>query len=210
LPGGQPFMLLEWLPSDLHRALSRARGALAPHIAARIAGQTAEALSVLHERGLVHRDLKPANVLLSHEDPAVADVRLADLGLAKLLISRTAEGVSSCPISALHVSTGQRAVLGTWEYMAPEQWIQSKTVDPKADVYSLGVLLFQMLTRRLPFMAGQQKDWMYYHVIEAPPLHLLEGRVPATLHELVGRMLSKKGPPRPIMQEVVVRLTESM
>jgi eukaryotic-like serine/threonine-protein kinase len=206
LPSGPPFMILEWLPSDLHRLLSRVGGALALDVGVRIAMQIASALGALHERGIVHRDLKPANVLLSHENPAAADVKLADLGLAKLLPAATGVNAGPAALSALHVSTGQRAVFGTWEYMAPEQWVQSKTVDAKADVYSLGVLLFQMLTGRLPFVAAQEKDWMYYHVIEDPPLHLLEDRVPRLLRDLVGRMLSKKGPQRPTMQDVVIGL----
>ena len=206
LPSGAPFMVLEWLPSDLHRALARAGGALAPEVGARMAMQLARALGALHERGIVHRDLKPANVLLSHEDPAVAEVKLADLGLAKLLAGTTDRNAEPTSLSTLHISTGQRAVFGTWEYMAPEQWLQSKTVDTKADVYSLGVLLFQMLTGRLPFVAAQEKDWMYYHVLEDPPLHLLGDHVPRPLRDLVGRMLRKKGPQRPTMQDVVMGL----
>ncbi|WP_437931222.1 serine/threonine-protein kinase [Sorangium sp. So ce291] len=211
LPEGPPFIVLEWLPVDLHRALSRAGGGFSPGVAAHVASQLADALGTLHAHGLVHRDLKPANVLLSQEDPDVAEIKLADLGLAKLLSSEAAvaqAGDAPASFAALPISTGGSVLLGTWEYMAPEQWVQSKSVDPRADVYSLGVLLFQMLAGRLPFVAEQQKDWMYFHVIEAPPLELLADCAPAGMRDLVARMMSKKASSRPTMHEVVMMLAE--
>jgi serine/threonine-protein kinase len=209
LPAGPPFMVLEWLPIDLHQALSRTGGGFSPEVAVRVAAQLADALAALHAHGLVHRDLKPANVLLSQEDPAVAESKLADLGLAKLLSGDVAVPQAygaPAPLAALPISTGGSALLGTWEYMAPEQWVQSKNVDPRVDVYSLGVLLFQMLAGRLPFVAKQQKDWMYFHVMEAPPLQLLDGRATAGMRDLVARMMGKKPFSRPTMGEVVATL----
>ncbi len=211
LPEGPPFMILEWLPVDLHGALLRAGGGFSPEVAAHVAMQLADALAALHAHGLVHRDLKPANVLLSREDPALAEIKLADLGLAKLLSIEAAGPQahgSAGPLAALPLSTGGSALLGTWEYMAPEQWVQSKSVDSRVDVYALGVLLFQMLAGRLPFVADQQKDWMYFHVMEAPPLELLDSRAPAGVRDLVARMMSKKPSRRPTMQKVVASLAE--
>jgi serine/threonine-protein kinase len=106
-----------------------------------------------------------------------------------------------------HVSTGGGARLGTWDYMAPEQWIKSKTVSPKADVYSLGVLLFLMLAGRLPFTADQAKDLMFFHLFEAPPMAQLAVTAPPRLVELVADMLAKTAPARPGMAEVVERLS---
>jgi serine/threonine-protein kinase len=209
LPERPPFMILEWLPVDLHQVLSRVEGPLSPGTAVHVAAQLADALAALHDRGIVHRDLKPANVLLAREEPPVLEVKLADLGLAKVS-PREADartGGEPAPPSAHPVSTGGSALLGTWDYMAPEQWIRSKSVDPKADVYALGVLLFQMLTGRLPFVAEQQKNLMYLHLLEPPPLELLDGRVPATTRDLVAGMLGKKPAQRPTMREVMERLT---
>lgn len=209
LPEGPPFMILEWLPFDLHHALASAGGALSLRVAVRVAAQIGEALAALHDRGLIHRDLKPANVLLDRADLGVARVKLADLGLAKVLTDkRSLAHGEARQIAALPVSTGGSAVLGTCEYMAPEQWVESKRVDPKADIYSLGVLMFQMLAGRLPFVADGQKDWMCYHVLAPPPLHLLESAVPASILDLVARMLSKKPSPRPTMREVLDLLAE--
>jgi serine/threonine-protein kinase len=135
LPDGAPYMVLEWVPGNLARALVDAGGALDPSTAARIALQIAAALAALHKLGIVHRDLKPANVLLDQYDLAGAQVRLADLGLAKVQPVQDGERIAVAPIS-----TGGSTLLGTLDYMAPEQWIKSKTADPRADVYSLGAV----------------------------------------------------------------------
>lgn len=201
LPSGAPYMILERLPTHLARALADADGALPPRTAARLASQIATALLALHGRGIVHRDLKPANVLLDAHDLDAAQVRLADLGLAKVWSEARGE-----PIAAGHVSTGGSALLGTWDYMAPEQWIKPKAAGAAADVYSLGVLLFQMLCGRLPFVADEPKDLMALHLFERPPLGGLDERTPPALRELVGRMLNKVPSTRPAMQEVLGQL----
>ncbi|MDY7230252.1 serine/threonine-protein kinase [Hyalangium rubrum] len=200
LTEGPPYMVLEWLPMDLHQALSRAAAALPPQRALTVARQLAEALGELHRHGIVHRDLKPSNVLLAEDGSSLWNVKLADLGLAKELADGP-QAVTALASSAQHVSTGRGALLGTWDYMAPEQWIQTKGVDSKVDVYALGVLLFQMLTGQLPFIAEQQKDLMYFHLFEDPPLDQLKGLVPADTRALVARMLDKKPSQRPSMRE---------
>ncbi len=192
---GPPYMVLEWLPASLDRALASA-GAVHTGVAVRVAFQLADALSTLHERGVVHRDLKPANVLLTNEDVAKADVKIADLGLAKVQTND-----ARAPMTVLPVSTGGSALLGTWDYMAPEQWIRSKDAGPKVDVYALGVLLFQMLAGRLPFVAEEQKDLMYMHLFEPPPALLVQ-HVLGGAGALIAAMLEKKIACRPTMGEV--------
>jgi serine/threonine protein kinase len=209
-PKGPPYMVLEWLPVDLHEVLARAAAPLPLHIALRIARQLGEALTALHEHGLVHRDLKPANVLVAREGPEGWEVKLADLGLAKMFPGDAGHGAGEearWP-SSLPISTGRSTILGTWDYMAPEQWVQSKNVDPKADVYGLGVLLFQLLTGRLPFIAEQAKDLMYFHLLEPPPLERLGAHVSTPTRGLIARMLDKKPSQRPSMHEVLVQLAE--
>lgn len=198
---GPPYTVLEWLPASLDRALEPDRQVIPVPIVLRIALQLADALVVLHERGVIHRDLKPANVLMTSLDLADADVKIADLGLAKI---RAGEGGGP---AALPVSTGGSELLGTWDYMAPEQWIRSKDAGPKVDVYALGVVMFQMLSGRLPFIADREKDLMFLHLFEPPPLALLDPVVPPEVRALLAGMLDKKISGRPTMVEIRERLT---
>jgi eukaryotic-like serine/threonine-protein kinase len=204
LPQGRPFMILEWLPFNLGGALASG-GTTTPSIAARVGAQVADALATLHDCGLVHRDLKPANVLFADQDLAVAQMKLADLGLAKVVPDRPADRLLGNvePAGLVPLSTGGSAVLGTWDYMAPEQWVQSKTVGPQTDVYALGVLVFQLLAGRLPFLAEAPKDLMYFHILEPPPLRLLDEVVAPATRAFIARMLSKVATDRPAMREVM-------
>ena len=197
LPDGPPFMVLEWLPVDLHQALARAGGRLPEPVCARLIRQIAQGLAALHAHGLVHRDLKPANVLLTRQEPERWEAKLADLGLAK----RTPqEGVGS---AVLPVSTAGSALLGTWDYMAPEQWLSAKRVDFRVDIYALGILWFQLLAGRLPFLSDNQNSLMSCHVFKDPPLQLLEGLAPEATRAMVDRMLSKTAEKRPALEDIL-------
>ena len=199
LSDGTPYMVLEWVPATLHDLLSRPPPPVATVL--RLVQQLAEVLDALHAHGLVHRDLKPSNVLLEGDEASGWKVKLADLGLAKVLTDEA--GVSR----AGPVSTAGGARLGTWEYMSPEQWIDSKNVDARADVYALGILTFQLLTGELPFVASQQKPLMAWHLFEHPPLERLEGRVPRAVREFLARMLDKAPEQRPTSREVALFIT---
>jgi serine/threonine protein kinase len=129
------YLLMEFVDGVNLRGLLR-RGQLKPEEALRIVPQICEALQYAHEEGIVHRDIKPENILLDRR----GNVKIADFGLAKLL------GTIS-PDSAL---TGSHQVMGTLRYMAPEQMERPLTVDHRADIYSLGVVFYEMLTGELP------------------------------------------------------------
>ncbi|WNG16852.1 serine/threonine-protein kinase [Cystobacter fuscus] len=209
LPEGPPYMVLEWVPWALHQELARVGAIPAPAVL-RLIEQLADALAGLHARGLIHRDLKPSNVLLAGEDGTHWQVKLADLGLAKALPHTAEASPEARPLLVAPVSTGGGTWLGTYDYMAPEQWIGSKGVDAKADVYALGILMFQMLTGELPFAAERQKDLMYFHLFEQPPLERLEGLAPEGVRELITRMLAKKSFQRPTMREVLQSTTSAL
>jgi eukaryotic-like serine/threonine-protein kinase len=199
LPSGPPFMVLQWQPEDLDRALVRAGGQLSSPESAQVIRQLAEVLTQLHARGIIHRDLKPANVLVARREPGNWSVQLADLGLAKRL-AQAKEG-------GLPVSTAGGTMLGTAAYSPPEQWLDAKTVDSRADVYSLGILWFQLLAGQLPFQAHAQAGLMFLHLRKAPPLALLDGRAPDATRTMIARMLEKDAGDRPSLKEVLGLLT---
>jgi serine/threonine protein kinase len=141
--GGLHFLVMELVDGiDLSR-LIRHRGPLPIADACELARQAALGLQCAHERGLVHRDVKPSNLLLS----AQGELKVLDLGLALLSHGRRASGELT--------ATGQ--VMGTADYMAPEQWEASHSVDIRAEVYSLGCTLHTLLTGRPPF-GGAEYD----------------------------------------------------
>ncbi|WP_194858415.1 protein kinase [Myxococcus sp. AB056] len=100
-------------------------------------------------------------------------------------------------------STAGGALLGTWEYMVPEQWLDSNRVDFKVDVHALGILWFQLLAGQLPYGGSELQSLMLGHVGLPPPLQWLEPHAPASVRELVGRTLSKNPSERPELSEVL-------
>jgi hypothetical protein len=156
----------------------RLRGAtLPPREAAAIIGAVARAVHAAHERGFVHRDLKPAIILLDTD----GSPKVADFGLAKRLDS-----------AAGRTATG--AILGTPSYMAPEQaGGDAKAVGPLADVYALGIILYQMLTGRTPFIGTSILDTLQQVQTQEPvPPSRLQPKVPADLETITLKCLQKE------------------
>src|SRR5262249_35711376 len=130
----------------LHARVQR-EGPFTLRRALHIAIQTANALEASHRAGIIHRDLKPENLFLVTRHGDADYVKLLDFGLAKLLASSQPE---------MGRVSMEGAPMGTPFYMAPEQWRGEKTIDPRADIYSLGVMFFEMLTKSVPF---QGDNW---------------------------------------------------
>jgi serine/threonine protein kinase len=167
--------------TDLGRLLGD-EGALAPPRAAAILTQLASALDEAHGLGLVHRDVKPANVLIAARSGA-DHAFLTDFGVTQ----RTVEQ------SATHTALP----LGTVDYIAPEQ-AQGAEVDARADIYSLGCVLFEMLTGRVPFDRDGDLDKLWAHVHAAPPrLRALAPGLPGSLQGVLDRALAKDRDERP-------------
>jgi serine/threonine protein kinase len=146
---GTYYITMEYLPGGTLKERITAMGALRPQAAAQVALQVARALQTAHVRGVVHRDIKPRNILLADSD----HVKVADFGIARAADSTTIS------------QTGD--ILGSAKYMSPEQ-AEGDEVGPVSDLYSLGVVLYEMLTGRVPFEVGTPADVHIRHAV-APP-----------------------------------------
>ncbi|MER5485738.1 protein kinase [Streptomyces sp. NPDC002812] len=148
-----PYFVMEMVTGRSLADRLRAEGALPVAEAARIVDQVQAALAVSHERGMVHRDIKPANVLLAGSEDTV---KVADFGIVRAMVG------DDVPL------TGTRMMVGTPQYMSPEQ-VRGLEVDGRSDLYAVGVLLFEMLTGRVPFDGEDGYVIGYRHVTESPP-----------------------------------------
>jgi serine/threonine protein kinase len=179
--GGTVYIVTRWVEGADLGTLILSDSPVEPARAARIAAQIAAALEVAHEKGLVHRNLKPSNVIVTHEDHAY----LTDLGLAKR--AETAPGL-----------TAVDQMLGMVDYVAPEL-IEGSEPDARSDIYSLGCVLFEMLTGEAPFAdqaGGMAKMWAHVNA-EPSPLRERRRDVPAALEEVMRRAMAKAPEARP-------------
>jgi streptogramin lyase len=171
---GQLYLVMRCVDGIDLRALLRQEGALEPERALAIVRQLAHALDAAHARGLVHRDVKPSNVLLDESDHAY----LADFGLTR----RFADADTSVDARSL----------GTPAYLAPEQ-IEGEAVDGRADVYSLGCLLYECLTGTPPFDGPSRLAVAWAHLEEQPPrASRRNGRLPGALDEAIRKAMAKQ------------------
>ena len=169
----------------------RDKGALDWQRACRIGIQICGSLQEAHEQGIVHRDLKPENVMLSSRGSETDVVKVLDFGIAKIL-----EDDGKDQRQAL-TKTGM--VFGTPQYMSPEQ-VRGETVDARSDIYSTGIIIYQMLTGEIPFKADTPMGLLTKHLMDTPPpLRDMNPNVqaPPELEEAVMRTLAKEADQRP-------------
>jgi serine/threonine-protein kinase len=173
---GTYFIVMEYIDGRSLADILRTEGPLHPQRAAEVASDIAAALGFAHRNGVVHRDVKPGNVLISPS----GQVKVADFGIARAL--------GADPESNL---TQAGSVMGTATYFAPEQ-AQGLPLDPRSDLYSLGVVLYEMVTGAPPFSGESPVAIAYKHVQEqpAPPRHL-NTNVPTDLEAIILRLLAK-------------------
>lgn len=182
---GAPYIVMELLEGqDLHKFV-RKNGPLPSGDAVEFILQAAEGVAEAHAAGIVHRDLKPANLFLSHKPDGSPFVRVLDFGIAKDIQAKKEAGDVSLTVGT--------EVLGSPLYMAPEQIRNPKDVDPRADVWSLGAILYKLLTGRSAFEADNPSATLAMIVMEEPdPIRRLRPDVPAQLEAVVQRCLEKK------------------
>jgi WD40 repeat protein len=178
---GVPFLAMPFLKGESLEDRLRRQGKLNPLEAARIAVEMAEGLAAAHEPGLIHRDVKPANVWLEGER---GQVKLLDFGLARAHADET------------HL-TQSGAIVGTPAFMAPEQ-ARGEKVDHRADLFSLGCVLYVMLTGRRPFTGESAMSILTALALDTPPApQVVNFEVPAALSDFTMQLLAKKPEERP-------------
>jgi serine/threonine-protein kinase len=193
-PDGREFLMMEFLDGESLQDLIHREAPLPPALALQLVDQVLNGLAEAHKKGVVHRDLKPSNVHVLREHNGERLVKVLDFGLSR-----------QDPVSLLDgrptprtIAAGASLVAGTPEYIAPEQAL-GKAVDASADLYSLGVMLFEMLSGRLPFLnEGGLTALLLKHVNDPPPkLSALVDGLPPGLEALVEGLLEKNPAARP-------------
>jgi len=170
---GSHYITMEYVPGQDLKGLIRQTEQLIAGKSISIAKQICEGLSEAHRLGVIHRDLKPSNIMIDKEGNA----RIMDFGIARSL---KAKGI-----------TGARVIVGTPEYMSPEQ-VESKEVDQRSDIYSLGVILYEMVTGRAPFDGESPLSVAIKHKTEAPPdPKKINTQIPEDLSRLILRCMEK-------------------
>jgi serine/threonine protein kinase/WD40 repeat protein len=197
--GNTHYFSMEFVDGMDLAQLVRKNGPLSVRQACDFIRQAALGLEHAHEKGMVHRDIKPSNLLVTRGNSPV--VKVLDMGLARLGDSFEKE----------RGLTKMGQVIGTPDYLAPEQAIDARNVDIRADIYSLGCTLFYLLTGRTPYHAESLAELLLKHQMEAAPsLREVRPDAPPALEALLGRMMAKKPEQRPATPAVVVAALEPL
>lgn len=172
-----PYIVFEFLEGALLTNEIYRVGGLPVRRAVRIASQIASALTAAHKADIVHRDLKSDNVFLTDKDDAFDHVKVLDFGISRFLMLDDKQ---------------QGMVMGTPEFMAPEQITAPESVDRRADIYALGVILYEMLTARRPFASEDDPRQLMHRIVHEPAPPLQRPEVPPALEDaILHKMLAK-------------------
>jgi serine/threonine protein kinase len=209
------YLVMQYVEGGTIRDQLRARQPLPPRRAALYVLQMARALNHAHQHGIVHRDVKPLNMLVPAKQPN--ELLLSDFGLAKLFAESSEPPYTASIIGVRGVDqllslslshTGD--IIGTPLYISPEQCL-SKPVDARTDIYSLGVVLFEMLTGQLPFQGTNIHAILYQHAYEpAPSVREINPAVPESLVQITAHALQKAPEQRYQSAKAMARALEAV
>lgn len=183
---GVHFIAMEYVPGETLKQVISRHGTLAVGEAARIFAEVAAGLAHAHGKGLIHRDLKPSNIMVTPDGKA----KLLDLGLALLVDEALPEDPA--------IVGGEGYILGTMDYIAPEQTSDATNVGPRSDIYGLGCSIYHAVCGMPPFPGGTSKQKMQWHRTEtAPPPQSINPTVPPEFAKLIERCMAKNPADRP-------------
>src|SRR5262245_30413752 len=177
---GSAYMVMEWLDGRTLDQEMKKHGAFSLQRVIVLLEQIADAIAYAHRKRIIHRDLKPSNIMLVREENGEESIRVLDFGIAKVLST------------TIGIGTNTR-VAGTSYYISPEQTIAHSPIDQSADIYSLGVILYQLLTGQVPFEADTEGQVMDMHRSTLPrPLREIRPDIPQAIEDVVLKALSKR------------------
>jgi serine/threonine protein kinase len=188
---GTRFITMEYVRGEDLKSFIYRLGQLAVGTAVRIAKQVCEGLSEAHKLSVVHRDLKSSNIMIDKD----GNVRIMDFGIARSLKT---EGLTEVGM-----------MIGTPEYMSPEQ-VEGKAVDQRSDFYSLGIIIYEMLTERTPFKADLLINLIHKHLSEPPePPSAINPQIPEELEKIILKCLEKKPEDRyQTSEEIIIAINK--
>lgn len=193
--GTMPFLVMEFVQGKSLHDILAAEGALPPSRALEVMAAVGAGVGAAHRQNIVHRDLKPLNIMLQDDTPIAEAVKVLDFGLAK---------IKSGELLGSFVQAKTSGLMGSPFYMAPEQWSDEEP-DVRADIYSLGVILYQMLGGDVPFKGTGIPSIMKKHLTTAPPTFSTLGvNVPPMIEAVVRHALEKDADNRPQTVEAFI------
>src|SRR3954469_5993901 len=183
---GTEYLVMEYLEGET-LAARLGRGPMQPQELLRVGAQVSDALDKAHQQGIIHRDLKPGNIMLTQ-----SGAKVLDFGLAKQIQPASASAAAMTAMTSSKPLTAEGTVVGTFQYMSPEQ-IEGQEADPRSDIFALGCVLYEMATAKRPF-AGKTQASVIASILasEPPPLSTVAPLTPPSLERLVRSCMAKE------------------